>query len=74
MFLSPKGVPFSQRALPPGVGSQPLRRFEVLKPFPVKSGTIAPAFGEIGYGTQMVTPVKLKTLLKKKIIKEIDRR
>jgi len=42
-FFSPQGVPGPMRALPPGTADQPLRNFEVLKPFTVEAGKIAPA-------------------------------
>ncbi len=50
-FFSPVGTPLAARSLPPGTAG-PLRAFEVLKPFSVESGTVAPAFGEAGFGTQ----------------------
>jgi hypothetical protein len=70
-FFSPAGTPKGARALPPGTSDQPLRTFEVLKPFEVEAGTVAPAFGELGLGTQFRTPVTLKFLLKREIIEEI---
>ena len=70
-FFSPQGTPDFARALPPGTAGQPLRTFEVVKPFPVQSGQVAPAFGQMGGGTQMVSPVNLKTLLDKGILKEV---
>ncbi|MCP4609306.1 MAG: glycohydrolase toxin TNT-related protein, partial [Planctomycetes bacterium] len=70
-FFSPQGTADFARALPPGTAGQPLRTFEVMKPFPVQSGKVAPAFGQIGGGTQMVSPVKLKILLNKGILKEV---
>jgi hypothetical protein len=69
-FFSPQGTPDFARALPPGTSGQ-LRTFEVMKPFPVQSGQVAPAFGQIGGGTQMVTPVNLRTLLGKGILREV---
>ncbi len=49
----------------------PQRTFEVLKPFEVKSGLVAPAFNDIGFGTQYLTPVRLKILIERGIIKEV---
>ena len=72
-FFSPQGTPDFARALPPGTAGQPLRTFEVMKPFPVQSGQVAPAFGQMGGGTQMVSPVNLKTLLDKGVLKEVTR-
>jgi hypothetical protein len=70
-FFSPVGTPPGARALPPGTADQPLRTFEVLKPFGVNGSTVAPAFGQTGLGKQYQTPVPLKTLLDKNIITEV---
>lgn len=70
-FFSPAGPPQAARALPPGTAGQALRTFEVLKPFEVEAGTVAPAFGELGLGTQFRTPVTLEVLLKRGIIREV---
>jgi hypothetical protein len=70
-FFSPAGTPAGARALPPGSAGQPLRTFEVVKPFEVEAGKVAPAFGELGLGTQFRTPVPLETLLKRGIIREV---
>ncbi len=69
-FFSPVGTPEVARSLPGGAAGQSLRTFEVMKPFEVNMGTIAPAFGQLGFGQQMVTPVKLEILLKRGILKE----
>ena len=50
-FFSPVGTPLAARALPPGTVG-PLHSFEVVKPFSVEAGTVAPAFGQLGMGTQ----------------------
>ena len=70
-FFSPQGTAEGARALPPGTAGQPLRTFEVVKPLEVKSGTVSPAFGELGLGEQYKTPVRMKTLLDRGIIREI---
>ncbi len=70
-FFSPAGTPRWARALPPGTSNQPLRTFEVLKPFEVEAGTVAPAYGELGLGTQFRTPVTLDVLIKRGIIREV---
>ncbi|TGK46259.1 DUF4237 domain-containing protein, partial [Leptospira gomenensis] len=72
-FFSPVGTPKGARSLPPGVDSQALRTFEVIKPFEVKKSTVAPAFGQTGYGTQYQAPIPLKTLLEKGIIREVKK-
>nr|WP_235658140.1 glycohydrolase toxin TNT-related protein [Pseudomonas amygdali] len=53
-FLSPQGVPFEQRALAPGSKAEEYYEYEVLRPLPVIQGKIAPAFGELGGGTQIL--------------------
>jgi len=42
--------------------------FEVLKPFPVQSSTISPAFFQPGTGTQYYLPKSIDILLKRGII------
>lgn len=69
-FFSPQGTSEAARALPPGIAGQPLRSFEVMKPFEVDAGRIVPRFGQPGGGTQFVTPVRLETLLKRGILRE----
>jgi len=70
-FFSPEGTPSAARSLPAGSAKKPLRSFEVVKPFEVESGTVAPAFGQLGLGTQYRTSVQLKTLINHGIIREI---
>jgi RHS repeat-associated protein len=70
-FFSPEGTPPPARSLPPETAQQTLRTYEVLKPFEVESGTVAPWFGQTGLGTQYRTPVQLKTLLDRGVIREI---
>ncbi|MBP8261655.1 MAG: TNT domain-containing protein [Verrucomicrobia bacterium] len=70
-FFSPQGTPAWARSLPPGIVSQPLRTFEVMKPFEVSAGRVAPWFNQPGGGIQYVTPVTLDIFLKRGIIQEI---
>ncbi|MFH1870116.1 MAG: TNT domain-containing protein, partial [Pseudomonadota bacterium] len=70
-FFSPSGTPAAARALPPEVAGQSLRAFQVLKPFEVQSGTVAPAFGQFGLGTQFRSPTQLGELLERGLLKEI---
>jgi hypothetical protein len=70
-FFSPLGTPAAARALPPRVAEQTLRTFEVLKPFEAHAGTVAPAFGQFGLGTQYRTSMTLGELLEGKFLKEI---
>jgi hypothetical protein len=48
-----------------------LRTFEVVKPFEVEAGRVAPAFNQAGLGIQFRTPVPLQTLLNHGIIREV---
>jgi hypothetical protein len=70
-FFSPQGTAAGARSLPPGVENLPLRTFEVLKPIPVQSGTVAQAFGQAGGGIQFNTPAGLEILLKRGILQEL---
>ena len=70
-FFSPAGTPDWARALPPGTIGQRLSRFEVLKPFEVEAGEIAPAFGQLGGGLQFYSSLKLEILLRRGILKEV---
>ena len=55
-YFSPAGSSFESRALPPFMQNQPHTKYVVLKPLPVKAGTIAPWFDESGMGIQYFTP------------------
>lgn len=67
-FFSPSGTPLPMRALPPSANISVHNTFKVLKPFEVQAGRIAPAFGQIGLGTQYLSPVSASILLKRGII------
>jgi len=62
-YFSPPGTPYDARALSPDSLGQPYRAFEVVRPLPVQSGQIAPAFGMPGGGTQFLTGQRLGDLL-----------
>ena len=70
-YFSPAGTPRAARALPPGTADQPLRTFEVMKPFELDAGVVAPAFGQLGLGVQYRTPVALRVLLRRGILREV---
>jgi hypothetical protein len=70
-FFSPEGTPNFMRALPPGTSSQPLRTFEVVKPFSVESGTVAPAFNQTGLGTQFRSSMQLGELIEEGFLIEV---
>ena len=48
-----------------------IRTFEVLKPVDAQSGTIAPAFGQLGLGTQFRTTQTLGELLQGGFVREV---
>ncbi len=70
-FFSPAGTPAWARSLPPQTMRQPLRSFQVIKPFEVRAGSVAPWFNQPGGSLQYLSPVRLELLLKHSIIKEI---
>ena len=51
------------RSLAPG-STDILSSYQVVKPFPVQVGTSAPAFGQVGGGTQYFTPFKIYEYLR----------
>lgn len=51
-FVSPEGIPYTNRALAPGTENKPYKIYEVLKPVEVQSGPIKPWFDEMGGGIQ----------------------
>ncbi|MDI3322371.1 glycohydrolase toxin TNT-related protein [Pinibacter soli] len=61
-YASPVGTPFNMRALSPATSPMDYFQFQVLKPFPMQTSTIAPAFGEVGLGIQYKTPVGINYL------------
>ncbi|WP_346895551.1 TNT domain-containing protein [Clostridium sp. UBA7503] len=69
-FVSPKGTPYTERALPPGTDSKPYTVFEVVESVEVKAGKIAPWFGEKGGGIQYEFS-SIAELLKKEVIRKV---
>lgn len=51
-YFAPLGTSFEERALPPFMENQPYKQYEVLEPFDVQSGPIAPWFDQLGGGWQ----------------------
>jgi len=70
-FVAPQGTPAPMRALPPGSTQKPYNAFEVTKPITVDGGTTAPAFGQIGLGTQYELPGSVSSLLKSGVLKRV---
>src|SRR4029453_9597357 len=62
-YLSPEGTPFEQRALAPKSLKDDYHVYKVVKPLPVESGGIAPAFDQPGGGVQYKTTKSVKQLL-----------
>jgi RHS repeat-associated protein len=70
-FVSPKGIPYPQRALPPGTNSKPYNVYRVVKPIEVDSGYIEPAFGEPGMGIQHELPTSVARLIKHGFLEKV---
>jgi Tuberculosis necrotizing toxin len=68
-YASPTGTPLELRSLPPS-NSGVLNSFEVLKPFPVQSSTIAPWYNQPGGGIQYKLPKNINWLLENGFIKQ----
>ena len=68
-FFSPAGTSLEARALPWGQG--PLNGYEVLKPFDVQGGIVAPAFGQAGLGVQYMSPQTVADLIEGGFIKPV---
>jgi hypothetical protein len=62
-FLAPENTPIGQRSLPPKTNLDLYDRYQVVKPFPVQSGTVAPWFGQPGGGIQYNTQIPINTLI-----------
>ena len=67
-YASPSGTPIELRSLPPS-NSGGLNSFEVLKPFPVQSSTIAPWYNQPGGGIQYKLPKNINWLIENGFIK-----
>lgn len=70
-FVSPKGVPFAQRALHPTSIDSPYSIFEVLKPIDVRAGPAGPWFGQPGMGTQYELQSSVRQLIDGGYIKRL---
>ncbi|MFB9714427.1 TNT domain-containing protein [Arthrobacter methylotrophus] len=72
-FTSPEGIPLWQRALPPHALEGDYSIYETTRDLRVLQGTIAPAFGQPGYGTQYVLPQNVRTLIDNGFLKEVGK-
>ena len=70
-FFGKVGDSFEKRSLPYDPARVKHTQYEVLKPFEVKEGPIAPAFGHDGGGTQYLSPVPVSQLIGQGFIKEV---
>jgi hypothetical protein len=70
-FVSPKDVPFPQRALPDKTLNSPYRVYKIVKPIAnVREGKIIPWFGKEGLGTQYELPYIVNDLKKEGYLQE----
>ncbi len=70
-FASPRGIPYTERALPIGTDQKPYTVFEVVRPVDVQAGKIAPWFGEKGGGIQYEFSQKISELLQQGILRKV---
>ncbi|UUA71160.1 TNT domain-containing protein [Cellvibrio sp. QJXJ] len=71
-FVSYKGEPFENRALPPDTKSKTMKSYTVVKPIPkVNAGKAIPWFNQAGLGTQLETPLTIEDLVSKGYLKEV---
>ena len=70
-FVSPKGTPYTEKALPTGTDMKPYTVFEVVKPVETQAGKIAPWFGEKGGGIQYEFIQKISDLLEQGILRKV---
>jgi RHS repeat-associated protein len=68
-FASPEGVSIEQRSLSPKTNLDLYEKYEVVKPFSVQSGTVAPYFGQPGGGIQYNTVTPIRTLINNGFLK-----
>src|SRR5690625_2517964 len=83
-YFSPDGSSYESRALPPFMKDKPYERYEVIREIEVKTGEVAPWFGENGKGIQHysdsyivdlkgdLVPANVESLVNNKYIKKID--
>ena len=55
-------------SLPPNTNLNILDTYQILKPIPIESSTIAPYWNQPGLGKQYLTPVTIPILLKRGVI------
>ncbi|POE07121.1 hypothetical protein BV921_20840 [Pectobacterium odoriferum] len=74
-FVSPVGVPFTERALPSSYETtRPYFQYEIIKPIPdVPKSKILPWFGQKGTGTQYELPKPVQWYLDNHYMKKADK-
>jgi len=70
-YFAPKGTPIEMRSLPYDANTNSYSIFEVVKPFPVQSSIVAPAFNGMGLGLQYRTSGSTLFLLQEGYLKII---
>ncbi|WP_067781424.1 TNT domain-containing protein [Actinomyces vulturis] len=70
--VSPKGVAFEQRALPPDTNLTNYHVYEVVNLFQVEESIVAPWFGQPGGGIQYRLNESVKELLDYNFLREIE--
>jgi RHS repeat-associated protein len=63
-YVSPAGTPFEMRALPPTTNRADLNTYRVVKPVKAETAIVAPAFNQIGLGTQHKLSESVGNLIK----------
>lgn len=72
-FVSPRGVPYGMRALPPGTDTtKRYTAYRVLKPIEVETARVAPWFDEPGLGIQHELPVSVSKLRNRRFLERIS--
>jgi hypothetical protein len=75
VFLSPKNTLYDQRALAPGSMANGYHEYEVIKPLPVLSGKVSPAFDQPGGGIQILpnlpNKVDVQWLIRNEYLREV---
>ncbi|MCQ4119490.1 TNT domain-containing protein [Rhodococcus tibetensis] len=70
-FVSPEGVPYHERALPPSNLERGYHRYEVLREIPVWVGQAAPAQGMPGGGLQYLSSHTVEELISGGYLREV---
>lgn len=67
-YVSPVDTPFEMRSLPASRIGEPLTNYQVVKPLEVTKSTVAPWYGQFGYGTQYRLFKTIEDALREKYI------